>query len=313
MTSAQIHRPFAGNVTLIRRREAAGLRFRWLPSRHGKIALIETESDGPAVLLIHGNSSCKEAFLHQMAGPLGHRYRLIAFDLPGHGRSDDAPSPARSYTMTGYADLAVELMAALGLERPVLLGWSLGGHIGLELLGRGTALAGLMIVGTPPVGRGENAAAEGFQPGPEIDYAGRESLSEAEAAAYAPLLYGRGTAIPAFHQAAIRCTDGRARRIMVEAFLAGQGHDQRRAAAHSPVPLAVVSGSAEPFVDNAYLEGLTYRNLWDGRVHIFDGLGHAPFFEAPERFDPLLGRFLGDVYGEMCEAEATNLGSRLSR
>jgi pimeloyl-ACP methyl ester carboxylesterase len=33
----------------------------------------------------------------------------------------------------------------------------------------------------------------------------------------------------------------------------------------------------------------------EGRVHILDGVGHAPFWEAPARFDPILARFLGDV------------------
>ena len=36
-------------------------------------------------------------------------------------------------------------------------------------------------------------------------------------------------------------------------------------------------------------------NLWEGKVHLLDGLGHAPFWEAPGQFDPILARFLGDV------------------
>ena len=60
-------------------------------------------------------------------------------------------------------------------------------------------------------------------------------------------------------------------------------------------PLAIVSGGAEPFVNNAYLRTIRYKHLWDGQVHILPGIGHAPFWEAPAQFDPLLSHFLTDV------------------
>jgi pimeloyl-ACP methyl ester carboxylesterase len=33
-------------------------------------------------------------------------------------------------------------------------------------------------------------------------------------------------------------------------------------------------------------------------VHILEGLGHAPFWEAPDRFDPIFARFLAEVAAE---------------
>lgn len=65
------------------------------------------------------------------------------------------------------------------------------------------------------------------------------------------------------------------RRIIFESFVAG--------------------GGGEPYVNNAHLETVAYANLWEGRMHILDGVGHAPFWEAPARFDPIPARFLGDV------------------
>lgn len=50
------------------------------------------------VLLIHGNSSCKEVFRNQRDGDLGRRYRMIAVDLPCHGASEDARYLEGGYT-----------------------------------------------------------------------------------------------------------------------------------------------------------------------------------------------------------------------
>ena len=97
---------------------------------HGRIAIAESEGAGPAVLLIHGNSSCKEVFRNQLDGDLGRRHRMIAMDLPGHGASDDAREPERTYTMPGYADAAVQVLAACGADTAAVLGWSLGGLSG---------------------------------------------------------------------------------------------------------------------------------------------------------------------------------------
>jgi len=48
-------------------------------------------------------------------------------------------------------------------------------------------------------------------------------------------------------------------------------------------------------VNNTYLQGVAYRHLWEGTVHVLPGVGHAPFWQAPEPFNQLLARFLADV------------------
>ncbi|MEQ9643249.1 MAG: alpha/beta hydrolase [Alphaproteobacteria bacterium] len=263
---------------------------------HGQIAVAESGGSGPAVLFIHGNSSCKEVFRNQMEGAIGQAYRCIAMDLPGHGNSPDAAEPTRSYTMPGYAEAALEVMQAKGAERYAIVGWSLGGHIGIEMLPRAQNIAGLLITGTPPVSKGEESVAAGFLPSEHMGLAGQEVFSEADADAYAHATCGINAPFEPFLLDAVRRTDGRARRCMFEAFLAGQGNDQRDVVESSKVPLAVANGGAEPFVNNDYCRSVDYANLWDGQVHTFEGVGHAPFWETPAAFDALLQRFLKDIF-----------------
>jgi pimeloyl-ACP methyl ester carboxylesterase len=266
-----------------------------LPTSHATIAVSESGGSGPAVLLIHGNSSCKEVFRNQMDGPIGRRWRLIAIDLPGHGRSANARNPRRSYSMPGYADMAVELLDILGVSRFAVLGWSLGGHVGLEMFSRHDGMAGLLATGTPPVKLTAEGIGRGFIPSEHMGLAGKAEYSEADAEAYARQTAGINAPFEPFLFDAVRRTDGRARALMIGAALAGWGVDELRLVETLDRPLAIVSGGDEPFVNNDYLRAIRYARLWDGQVHILPGIGHAPFWEAPEKFDPLFARFLADV------------------
>ena len=264
-------------------------------TRAGTLAWIDTgggATGAPAVLVIHGNSSCKEVFAAQLDSALGRDHRLVAIDLPGHGASDDAAEPARDYTISGYAAALGEAMRALGHGRFAVLGWSLGGHVAIELIGADAAAIAAMIFGTPPIAAGEAGFAAGFRPSPHMGLTGKPDFTEDEVLAYAAATCGGPPPTDPMLVAAVRRTDGRARATMVADALAGGCLDQRRVAETSPKPLAVVTGADEPFVDNAYLSVPAYRNLWEGRVHVVPGAGHAPFRENAAAFGAIAGLFL---------------------
>jgi pimeloyl-ACP methyl ester carboxylesterase len=259
-------------------------------TRHGRIAIADTGGAGPAVLFIHGNSACKEIFRHQLESDFARRLRLVAFDLPGHGASDDALDPARTYGFRGYAEVAIDVISALGLARPAVVGWSLGGHVAIELLACDVALAGILLTGTPPVGAED--VSEGFRPHPHMGLTGKRTFTEEDIRAYARETAG----IEAdFIEAAVRRTDGWAREQMLASALAPDAANQRTLVEHTRVPTAVVTGEDEPFVNNDYLDRIAWGNLWGGRVFRIEGAGHAPFFEQPTVFNALLERFVADT------------------
>jgi pimeloyl-ACP methyl ester carboxylesterase len=258
---------------------------------HGILAVEESGESGIPVLLIHGNSFCGGVFRNQMQGQIAKNHRVIAFDLPGHGQSSNAPGPHRSYTRSGLADAAVELLHNLGVSEAIVFGWSLGGHIGIEMILRFPGMRGLMICGAPPVGR--NQMAQGFKGSPQTGTASQQDISEDEIETLVQSIFGDSS--KPFLREAVARADGRFRKRLFDAARAGEGADQRLIVEGSPVPLAVVNGGADRLVNLDYFNTVANANLWEARCHRLIGLGHAPFWEAPRDFNLVLERFLNDV------------------
>lgn len=245
------------------------------------------------IVFIHGNSASKEVFSEQFSRFADEGCSLLAFDLPGHGGSEDAAVPELAYTIPSYALLAKRLFDKFDIRRPIVVGWSLGGHIALEMAGRGFSLAGALICGTPPVGPGLEDAAAAFRPSEAGAVTTKRDAKPAEIRTYAKALYGSLNPIPELFFRAAERTDGQARARMGAHWAAGEeGCHQRTVAAGWAGPICVVHGAQDAFISGNYLRTIVWRNLWSGRIHEFAGSGHAPFIEEPLRFNEILHKFM---------------------
>ena len=92
-----------------------------LSTSHGLIVAEEAGRGDLPVLLIHGNSLSREVFRKQLGGALSRKYRLVAFDLPGHGDSSDALRRCHTYTLPGLADAATRVAGFLDHVEATLL------------------------------------------------------------------------------------------------------------------------------------------------------------------------------------------------
>lgn len=250
----------------------------------GALRITESDGEGMPILMIHGTGSCRAVFGHQLQSSLAGRHRLIAVDLPGHGDSEDAANP-ETYALRGMARTMTELVARLRLERFMILGWSLGGHIAIEMIEH-EGLAGLMVCGTPPVSRGPLAMLRAFRTSWDMPLASKEVYSDRDVARFFSLCYGRG-ATPEL-MAAIRRADGRVRSATMRAMMRGDFSDQRLAVEHSPVPVALVNGREDPLIRLSYLDSLAGPALWHGLPIVIEEAGHACFWDQPAAFNELL-------------------------
>lgn len=110
----------------------------------------ESVGEGAPVLLIHGFASDR---VQNWRAPgwydtlTGAGYRVVAMDCRGHGESGKPYDPAL-YAHDIMARDAIAVMDAAGLDRPAVMGYSMGGYLGLQLLmGHGARVAKLAIGG----------------------------------------------------------------------------------------------------------------------------------------------------------------------
>jgi len=86
-------------------------------------------SDGPPILFIHGWSQNHLCWAKQYESALADEFRLVAYDLRGHGMSE-APLGPENYTDGKlWADDLAAIIGQLHLQRAVLVGWSYGSFV----------------------------------------------------------------------------------------------------------------------------------------------------------------------------------------
>lgn len=86
-------------------------------------------ASGPEILFIHGFSQSGLCWSRQAASPVLSDFRMVAYDFRGHGASDK-PEVADIYRAPElWADEVAAVIAQRGLTRPVLVGWSYAGRI----------------------------------------------------------------------------------------------------------------------------------------------------------------------------------------
>lgn len=246
--------------------------------RPGAKIYYEAEGRGPALLLTHGFGSTLRMWDPQAAA-LAARYRVLRWDLRGHGQSESPSDPSAYTHAASVADMAAVLDAE-GETSAVVGGLSLGGFLSLEFhLAHRERVRALVLCDTGPgykkdEARAEwNRYAEGFAKRYETQgLRGLGSSAEVRAAKH------RGTAGLILA----------ARGILVQ-------RDARviESLATIRVPTLLVVGAN----DKPFLTGMAYMaGKITGSTHVvIEGAAHAPNLEQPEAFNRALGAFLDHV------------------
>jgi pimeloyl-ACP methyl ester carboxylesterase len=91
---------------------------------------LNTGTGDPTLVFIHG-WCCDQSMWGEQIEAFAPKHRVIAVDLRGHGESD---KPDQDYEIAGFADDMAWLIQEIGLDRPVLIGHSMGGVTTLNLL-----------------------------------------------------------------------------------------------------------------------------------------------------------------------------------
>jgi pimeloyl-ACP methyl ester carboxylesterase len=247
---------------------------------HGDLAWREA-GEGPALVLLHGLNGNASSWVRQYAG-LGDRFRVIGWDAPGYGGSDPHPAPAAE----SYADAVAALLDALGIERCVLLGHSMGGLIAPNVAHRHPGRVERLVLSGTRVGY-RGASAEGLaQRVRDFD-----ALSAQE--------FGRSRAQSMVSATAERCVFDAvaavAREVRREGFLGGiellGKADNRLVLGALDLPILAIGGADDAIAPPACLDEIA-AVAPGARVERIERVAHAAYIEAPERYNALLADFI---------------------
>jgi len=270
---------------------------------HGSHIDYRTAGDGPAVVLLHGMAGSSETWLPVMCDLAGAG-TIIAPDLLGHGTS---AKPRGDYSLGAFAASVRDLLVTLGHERATIVGHSLGGGVAMQFAyqfpercerlvlvssgGLGPEVSGLLRALTFP-GAGYILAAACapavVNAGTSVGrWLGRIGLRPVPAVAdvwrsYASL--GDAEARAAFIQTLRAVVDIHGQRVSAvdRLYLAAE------------VPTLIAWGDRDPFIPVTHAHA-AHEGMPGSRLEIFEGAGHYPHRDAPERFAELLASFIAST------------------
>ena len=120
--------------------------------RRNGIALSYQEAGGGELPLVfvHG-WCCDHTYFAPQFEHFRRKHRVVTVDLRGHGQSD---KPSQSYTMEAFADDVAGMCDQLGVEKPVIIGHSMGGIVAFDLACRYPTLPSAIVMLEVPAAAG---------------------------------------------------------------------------------------------------------------------------------------------------------------
>ncbi len=248
---------------------------------------------GPEILFIHGFSQSYLSWIKQTGSDLPKTFRMVTYDLRGHGGSDK-PLDAKFYRDDkGWADEVAAVIEAAGLKRPVIVAWSYGGRVvGNYLKYYGADhLAGLNLVDirsktAEPAWDGDvnkRTAAAMISTDVARNIAGTsEFVRGVTAAPLSPQDFEQALAynmvVPVEVRAAMR---------------GGRNADLDFTGVFKSLKVPVlVSHGAKDNLIKLPAARFTASIIPGAKLSIYESTGHAPFLEDPQRFNRELAAFV---------------------
>lgn len=261
-------------------------------SADGTMLAGEAQGDplAPEILFIHGLRQSRLSWDKQFADKALAGFRLVSFDLRGHGDSDK-PAPPDAYSDADrWADDVAAVIAGAKLRRPVLVGWSLGGYVAGAYLRKhgGSRIAGINLVDavtklspdllTP-------LAATFTRTATSHDLAERAA---ATADFLAACFHQPPTGVDLQRMLVI---NGMTARAVNEGFVRTATTDLEPVFQAYTGPILLTHGIHDALVRLAMSNRIKALRS-DSQLSIYENSGHTPFYEEPIRFGQELAAFV---------------------
>jgi pimeloyl-ACP methyl ester carboxylesterase len=266
----------------------------------GDRVVYRAAGDGQVLMLVHGMAGSSKTWRHVMPA-LAKRFRVLAPDLLGQGDSD---KPRGEYSLGVHANTLRDLLDALGHERATVVGQSLGGGVAMQFVDQfPDRCERLVLVDSGGLGREVTfylrmLTVPGFESvfplfcSPRVRDAGHLVATWLGRAGvrFTPASQEIWRSYASLATAENRRAFFRSLRDVIE--LSGQAVSAlSRLYRVAQLPTLIVWGAQDPFIPVRHAVA-AHEAIPGSRLEIFDGVGHYPHCEAPERFVEVLVDFI---------------------
>src|SRR5882762_6044608 len=241
---------------------------------------------GPVLVLVHGLGSSKDGDWGQVVAPLSKKYRVIAMDQIGFGRSD---KPLLDYKIQTYVDFLNEFLRELKVEKASLIGESLGGWIsGLYVAEIG---GGAHLIPVEKLVLVDAAGLKQDKPIPDLNPSSLAAMRGLMEAVLYDTSWLSEDALRKIFTDKLAVHDGyTVRSILGNPALGTERLDERLASIR--VPTLVTWGKQDKLLPIA--SGERYAaGIAGAKLVSFDKCGHVPAVEKTEEFLAAVTSFLG--------------------
>jgi non-heme chloroperoxidase len=262
-----------------------------------ELHVVETGNpNGRPILFIHGFSQCWRAWNRQLNSDLANDYRLVAMDIRGHGQSD---KPTDAYGDSSlWADDVKAVIDTLGLDHPILSGWSYGPLIILDYIRHHgeDKIGGIHFVGgITKLGSEEATAA--LNPGLLALVPGFFATDEKESARSLESLINRFFTTKLSSEDLQEMLDYNvAVPSYVRQGLFSRAFDNDDLLPKIRKPVLITQGTDDAVV-NADVVEQHKAGMRHAQIHMMKDAGHAPFWDHASAFNQRLREFAESVWG----------------
>lgn len=238
---------------------------------------------GPSILFIHGSWQSHLSWQRQVSDPaLAGAFRMVTFDLRGHGLSDKPVGDAFFKPAKPWADDIAAIIAALDLRRPTLVAWSYGGRI----VGDYLSVHGAERIGAINFVAATTSVADRAFFGPGIG-----TLAPGTAEDLATMIDGTVAFLRACFERQPEPRDFQ--RVLAYTMLTprttrvgmgGRPAEYEAVLRRLAVPVLVTQGERDQLITPA-LSRWTASVVPGAVLSVYEGVGHSPFWEDAARFN----------------------------
>lgn len=249
--------------------------------------------DGPEIVFIHGFAQSQLVFTKQTRSELAKHFRIVTYDLRGHGESDKPTNPDCYIEGKHWADDVQAVLDAARLKRPVLVGWSLGGRVIAQYLSTyGDAhLAGVNFVGSRTVA---NGTLNTLGPAAQFLIPMQSANLETNIAATIDFIRGCVNKPLSSEEFSLWLAFNMTAPHYARAATLKWPGNFETALESTSVPALVTHGKADQVILPS-AGAFTASKITASRISLYDDIGHAPFWESAARFNAELAGFVNDA------------------